>query len=169
MRKWISISLLSLNLSLYAVSGTWDSTSGGNWTDQANWVGGIVPNAPSDSAAFNQAFISNTIVTLDEIITIGTLNVNLTTATDTLTIANNTLKFNTNSGNASFVSTIPAGKSLTVSSVFNLGKTINITVNNSGLLSINGPITGNNAIIKDGSGSLEIAGTSRNSTKNGLC
>ncbi|HYO09268.1 MAG TPA: autotransporter-associated beta strand repeat-containing protein [Tepidisphaeraceae bacterium] len=59
---------------VYAASGTWTTNGGGNWSDTANWTGGIFPNAVDDIAAFNTLDLtSDANVTLDIAPTVGQL------------------------------------------------------------------------------------------------
>ncbi|MCC5828206.1 MAG: PEP-CTERM sorting domain-containing protein [Phycisphaeraceae bacterium] len=55
-------------------SGTWDTTDSGNWSDTANWLGGIVAGGAGNTATFPTISTGSTTVTLDSAVTIGALD-----------------------------------------------------------------------------------------------
>ncbi len=65
--------------SVYAASGTWDQTKSGNWTDTANWIGGIVADGASSILTGGQITANNVTrtITLNEDHTIGGLNMSV--------------------------------------------------------------------------------------------
>jgi len=114
MKKYLCIFFCIIHFFLFATSGTWNTTTGGNWTDTGNWAGGTVPNAIDDDATFNTAFVANTTINLDQDITLGALDVDLTAAAGPFTIDSSQLVFRTSSGNASCTVTNPGGLDFTV-------------------------------------------------------
>jgi fibronectin-binding autotransporter adhesin len=54
-----------------AQSGTWSSTTGGNWSDSANWQGGTIASGSGNAATFSLA--TGTTVTLDQNVTLQSL------------------------------------------------------------------------------------------------
>jgi len=58
----------------HAQSGSWAVTTGGLWSDSANWTGGTVADGQGSTATFNQALAATATVDLDSPRTIGNLS-----------------------------------------------------------------------------------------------
>ena len=54
-----------------AADGTWNVDASGNWTNPANWQGGMVPSSPGDVATFGDVITFPRTVTLNAPLTIG--------------------------------------------------------------------------------------------------
>jgi len=84
-----AISLMAGAVSAPASTYNWLPTSGGpfNWTDVANWDLNPFPNAVGDIADLNANLTANVTVNLNQAITLGTLNIGDTNASNNYTIA----------------------------------------------------------------------------------
>ncbi len=77
-------------------NNTWKVDASGNWSNSANWVGGMVPNAASTPANFGTVITAPRTVTLDIPVTVGSVNFNNnnqytlldTTGTNNITLNN---------------------------------------------------------------------------------
>jgi uncharacterized repeat protein (TIGR02543 family) len=142
-RKIFSLALLTAAVALWggnshAAPGTWtQTTSGGLWSDTANWSGGTVANA--STATFNIDITADNTVHLDSARTITGLTFG-DTATGTPAswiLDNNGNAANTLTGISTItVNALGTGKSATISAV----------------------IAGTSAIIKSGAGTLVLSG-----------
>jgi autotransporter-associated beta strand protein len=139
---------------------TWTST-GGNWSNPANWSG-TPPNAPGQSGVLNASSSANVAVTLDIPITVGALQFGVSgSATPGYTLSGNTLTFN-NSGSPSTVSVL-SGSNTIAAPVSLVGGNLVVAASNSGVLGISGNIAddGNGrslVLTGDGSGELILSG-----------
>jgi autotransporter-associated beta strand protein len=152
---------------------TWD-TLGGTWTDSANWIGGV-PNGIGDVATFG--FSSNLGLSLvvgileTSVIRLGVLNVSLTGTTG-LTIRGSAGDTGTgvgrlilNGGALDAVVTRSGGGAgdLRISSTNGLRVELETNtvfdIGNLGTIFVDAPILGSGALIKRGSGNLELTGT----------
>ena len=64
--------VFALTLNSVAVPSPWASAASGNWSNSSNWTAGV-PNAVGAGAVFNVATTAAVTVTLDEPVTLGTL------------------------------------------------------------------------------------------------
>lgn len=52
----LSVWLCLFTLTAPAAITTWTNPFGGRWDDPGNWLFGVVPNSPNDTAIFNANF-----------------------------------------------------------------------------------------------------------------
>ncbi|NNC87181.1 MAG: hypothetical protein HKN82_01835 [Akkermansiaceae bacterium] len=114
---------------VHAADGTWTADADGNWSDTANWAGGIVGDG-ADSTATLDGITANRTVTLDSDRTIGNIIAADTSHNFTISGAN-TLTLDTTAG------------------------TPTIDVANGRILRIDSVMAGNDGISKTGGGFLE--------------
>lgn len=109
---------------LHAATFLWTDAAG-NTSVGANWSGGISPNAVSvsgDIFNFNNALTTGRTVTLDGLLTGGTLNIGDTTTTNAFTLAAGTggyLTLDATSGNATITKTGNGADSISTGLQFN--------------------------------------------------
>jgi hypothetical protein len=73
-RNTVVLSFALISMGAFAdVGGTWNSTSGGLWSDTNNWVNGIVPFGTGQAATFNAANVN---VTNDAAVPVGVVKYN---------------------------------------------------------------------------------------------
>ncbi|HVF70720.1 MAG TPA: PEP-CTERM sorting domain-containing protein [Chthoniobacterales bacterium] len=90
-------------------SGTWSANASGNWSNSANWSGGVIADGVGSSARFDMTNITTDVtVTLDSSRSIGRVSIGDTDGTHHYTIApsgGSTLTFDGVSNNAAIVQT----------------------------------------------------------------
>ncbi len=69
-----SLALGGLSRSAHAADGSWGVTTGGLWSDSANWTGGTIADGEDSTATFNQTLAGTATVDLDSARTIGNLS-----------------------------------------------------------------------------------------------
>src|SRR5262249_28512617 len=105
--KYGSLGQYSLAIALPG-TGSWLPTPGGSfsWTNGANWVAGIIPDAADVIAGINNNIVGNQTVNLDAPITIGRLLLGDVDASHGFTIqdgSGGSLTFNVASGSATIL------------------------------------------------------------------
>src|SRR5437588_34945 len=90
---------------IFAASGTWSSSTSGNWSDTTKWTGGVIADGAGSTGNFNTVNLNPGItVTIDTTSrTLGILNIGDTNRSDSYTLTSSggaTLTLN-NSGVAS--------------------------------------------------------------------
>ncbi len=176
----VSGSTVILTVSASAgVVGTWNVDADGNWSDGANWSGGV-PTAAKDTAIFGIGSALRT-VTLNANETVGSLTMNnansfvIANAGKTLTLDNSGAgaKFSATGGTANaiqtalalndtLVITVNSGKSLAISgAVGNTGGAKTLTIDGAGTTALSGantygPTAGTVGTILNGGGTLSL-------------
>jgi autotransporter-associated beta strand protein len=116
-----------------ASSAAWNVDNNGNWSDPANWLNGVIPNAINAPANFQFAQSASTTVTLDSSRTVGSMTFGNANAVDwTVSSSGSTLTL--------------AGTSPTISVLDNAA-------------TIAAPVLGNQGLIKTGAGVLALSGS----------
>jgi autotransporter-associated beta strand protein len=141
------VSLLLAGVPLSAATFTWITNSAGNasgsWTNQANWSGGTLPTAASDTVAFNTLdLIADSTVTLD-----GNQTVNALGFSDTATATPASWAVNAGSPSSS---TLTLGGASPAISVTGLGT--------GKAAAINAVIVGTAGLTKTGTSFLQLNG-----------
>ena len=135
-----------------AQSGTWSSTTGGNWSNSANWQGGAIASGSGNTATFNLS--SGTTVTLDSNYTLQSLSFSTANWTlggsGTLTFAGSARSI---SAPSSGTVTVSAALSGTTWTKFGNGTLVLTNGNNS-----NGQITVNNGTLQVADSTVYAAG-----------
>lgn len=147
----VLLSLISFS-SVNAVE--WTTDGSGNWNDNANWDAAF-PNAAGAAASFNLALSNPITVTLQQEITIGSLNFNgaMLDQNVTITDGSNSLIFDNGGSDATLSSS--GATSNVISSAVTLSSNLSIT-SSSTLLSINGVVSGSGNVTKAGAGALVL-------------
>lgn len=96
---------LAMSGSVFAASGTWTNTAGGNWSTTTNWNGGTIADGATFTGDFSTLDItSNITVTLDTSRTLGILDIGDTDGSNSYTLTNSgggvTLTFDNGGSNA---------------------------------------------------------------------
>lgn len=121
---------------LHAASGTWNVNAAGNWSDTANWTGGVVASGATFTADFGTLNITGDhVVNIDAPFTIGTLRV------QDATTASNSWVF---SGTGPL--TLDNGGNQPVLNILNRTPTISA------------PLVGSNGFSKTGAGTINLSG-----------
>jgi autotransporter-associated beta strand protein len=81
-----------LTIGNFTGANTWGASGSGNWSNPANWDGGVVPNSPNVTALFGTVISSNATVTVNTNITVGGL-----------TLANSVNSYNIGPGTGTFL------------------------------------------------------------------
>jgi|GEM_PF-2639050 len=124
-----------------AQTGTWSTNIGGNWSDSANWNGGIVPNAASAIAVFSNNWTGQ-IVTNSGTVTIGQLQALDTTTNGGLNFTGGTFLLNNGASKP----------------VINSGTNSAFGENAGNRLRIGSVLDGTNGFERQGSGYVDISG-----------
>lgn len=139
-----------------ATTFVWDTTGSGSytWQDFTNWNGGLNPTSiVGDTANFNLDILGTQFISLDDALTLGTLNIGDTSGNSSLVLTsgvNGTLSFN-NDGTAAINKT-GAG---TVVIQANMGLQNQLSLNvNQGVLVLDGIVDGANGFTKNGDGAV---------------
>jgi autotransporter-associated beta strand protein len=173
---FLSFCLLIAGFSSQAASGTWTNILGSPtaWSSGTNWLNGVVPNAPGDSASisadFTGAYTINLASASTNTITLGSLSIGDPTPpyfpfTLSFGLSGAKLVFDNNGSGAALNFPVTAGASTTI----NGGVTI--TLNDNLTITADTPYATNNAfngaitdgansygITKNGAGSIVLAG-----------
>jgi len=126
--------VLPASLSLAQTSGTWTSTTGGNWSNTANWTSGIVATGGSTSANVTATFSAT-----------GTQTINLDTNQTVQTIVFSTGTYTLSSSNSSVLTLAGSSTPVIASSgtiSLTLAGTQGFNMNPGGTRSLN--LSGNN-------------------------
>ena len=130
-----------------AASGAWNVTTAGNWSTLGNWSPAAVPGtAFGDTATINVNISGSRTVTIDSAVTLGSLSIGDTDASNiyTLALSGGTLTFD-QSGNGSGTANLTqlsGSKGDTISAGFSLNDNLAITNSSAtgGLLTLSGAI-----------------------------
>ncbi len=171
-----SLVTLSFSASAFAQGSSWTSTTGGLWSDVANWSGGVVADGAGNTAAFGVDLLGNPIVdptgdiviNLDSSRTIGRLSFGDadTTSAAGWTLGNNGLLGNmltldgagVEGGNVISVGPLGDGKAVTISA--DIVANGPMTKDGAGALILSGMTSLNNQVLEVlGSGSLTVTGS----------
>ena len=142
--------------------GFWTASSG-SWSIGANWAGSVAPNAASAGAVLNASTTAAVTVTLDEPVTLGTLQFGnssaVNTAAYTLSGSGAKLLTLTNSGSGATISV--NGGSQVISAPLTLADSLTVTPSAGASLSISGAIgqSGTRSLTLAGPGTLILSGT----------
>ena len=140
MTKW-SVALsaaIMMNMPAFAADGTWINTAGGSWPDTANWSGAAVADGIGGVADFSTVDLpADATVTLDANRTIGCLFFDDTTPSHTWTINQGT----------------PAG--ILTLAVSGAAPTVDVRAT---VVTIGAIVAGTAGLVKDGTGTLVLAG-----------
>ncbi len=142
-----------------------------NWTNTANWTGGVAPNAIDDAANFKSSSPGGT-VTLDMNQTVGTINFDLGAAyTITPMPIGNFLTMNVTSGSAAITITNTNGNGAhTIAPDLHLTKPLLVTQGSTGNFTISGAISetaANQTLTTAGSGVIVLSSGAGNSYTGG--
>ncbi len=143
---------VDLSITQLAVAGVWATNGPGNWSNAANWTGGVPQNA-GDSATFSSAITSSATVTLDQPETVG--SVTFTNTASYVVSGTNTLTLSSTAG-ASIKSTLG---SHTIAAPVNLAFNTAANVSNGATLTLSGPLGGAGALTFNGGGTLVLSGS----------
>jgi autotransporter-associated beta strand protein len=124
-----------------AQTGTWSTAVGGDWSNSANWVSGIVPNAASAIAVFSNSWTGQ-IVTNSGTVTIGQLQALDTTTNGGLNFTGGTFLLNNGASKP----------------VINSGTNSAFNENSGNRLRIGSVLDGTNGFERQGSGYVDISG-----------
>ncbi len=149
------------NVSVINGNKNWGVDSDGNWSNGANWIGGVAPGGVGDSAALTTIVTVNRTVTLDADTTIGTLT--LDSPYNYLLAGTHTLTLQAAGSTAAAINAPGANGSgaETISAPLTLASGLNIAQNSGGVFTIAGPLndaTGK-PISVSGSGTTAITGS----------
>lgn len=161
-----------MQLSLVAQNGTWTPLGGGtfDWNTSANWSGSV-PNGVDSIANLNVDITGNTTINLATDIQLDILNIGDTggTTRNTITLGSlggsRTITFT--NGDAANAVIVKSGAALDVINPRIIAEDgINVTINDSGTLRLDGGLTisgdavrnGLESVIKLGNGTLQVAG-----------
>jgi hypothetical protein len=115
-------------------NGIWDGTKSGNWTDTANWIGGIAANGAGNTATFGTSAAPRTVnvnvtpITLGRLVLDSPNGYTFTGNGITLQSANaNAITANGGSHSLAAVNVVQASSDNTV---FTIGTGANLTINN---------------------------------------
>ncbi len=152
----INLNYITVTLTQLSVTAAWNVDADGNWSNSANWTGGV-PQLAGSSATFGSVITAPRTVTLDANESVGTINFSNANA---YTVSGaNTLTLDNNASAAAINDTLG---SHFISSNINLNSSTNVTVVNSGdTLTLSGNIatgTGTPTLSKAGAGTLVLSG-----------
>jgi len=83
------------------VLAAWSSAVSGNWSDSTKWAGGVVPDAAGSTAVVTASTSAESTITLDEPVTLGTLELGSGSATAGYTLSgSDKLTFSVSSNNS---------------------------------------------------------------------
>ena len=146
-----------------AASFTWLGTST-TWNAGTTWTGDAAgyPNAAGAIASVTSDITSNTIITLNEAITIGALTLGDANTGNTYTIATGSaagaLTFD-NSGSTAQITILSTSKGDTISANVGLTSNLLLTQNSANALVMSGTISGAGNLTKTGIGALTLSAT----------
>ncbi|HYG22642.1 MAG TPA: LamG-like jellyroll fold domain-containing protein [Verrucomicrobiae bacterium] len=133
-----AFAVLSISMPVVSGSGTWISNADGLWSEPGRWQGGFIANGPSFTADFSTLNIfSDRTVNLDSSRTIGTLRFGDTSGAQTWNL------ITTNGSDLSLDSATASAASIVV---------------NQGTANVAVPLSGQNGLVKGGTGTLILSG-----------
>ena len=132
---------------------TWNSATGGNWTDNTKWTGGV-PNGKGDTATLGSIISSNQTINVNSNVTVGTLNIN---DNNNYTISGSQLTLDVSSGSAAI--NIQNSGSQTIASNVKLNDNAIVTNTGAGIFTISGVISGGgHNMTYNGTGTTVLSG-----------
>ncbi len=159
--SYASLGQYTLNLTLPS-PGMWLPVTAGNysWTNTANWLGGVVPNAAGVVVKVTNNISGSQTVTLDSVVTLGQLLLGATNSASGFLVrngSNGSLKFDVPSGPA-LIQKTGSGADEIASSIMLVDQLV-VSNGTAGSLKISGAISGTNDLVKTGPGLLTLSGT----------
>ena len=136
-----------------AQSSTWNSATGGNWTDNTKWTGNFVPNGKDDTATLGSIISSNQTINVNSPVTVGTLNIN---DNNSYTVSGSQLTLDVSSGSAAI--NVRNSGSPTIASSIKLNDNAIVDNTGTGLFTISGVISGSHAMTYGGTGTTVLSG-----------
>ncbi len=137
---------------IVASAQTWNTNGNGNWNTAGNWTPSTVPTGIGASATLGNVITAPRTVTLNVPITLGTLSLN---GTNAYTLGGpNALTFDASVGSATISVVGTAAHTLSVP--LSLTDTLAVSNSSSGALTLSGVISGAGALIKSGTGTLNL-------------
>lgn len=135
---------LAITGSVFAASGTWTNTAGGNWSTTTNWSGGTIADGATFTGDFSTLDITgSTTVTIDTTSrTLGVLNIGDTNGSNIYTLTNSsgaTLTFDNGGSNAQLNATSTSGGDL-IDENIRLKNSLDITNVSANTLSFTGSL-----------------------------
>ena len=143
-----------LSMPTVRAQSTWNSATGGNWTDNTKWTGGV-PNGKGDTATLGSIISSNQTINVNSNVTVGTLNIN---DNNNYTISGSQLTLDVSSGSAAI--NIQNSGSQTIASNVKLNDNAIVTNTGAGIFSISGVISGGgHNMTYNGTGTTVLSGS----------
>lgn len=136
----------------------WNVTGGGSWEASNNWLDGLIPQDPGDTAYFTGAIQSPTIITLDGSLTVGNLYFDNSTYSYTIAPGNGGALTLDNGSNASNIMDGGGSHSISAPLILN-SNLIASAINATDTMTICGPISGSGGVEIAGSGTVVLSGT----------
>lgn len=151
----------TFNTTIYTVTtptqnGTWNVAGSGSWTASGNWLNGVIPQNPGDTANFDNSITAPATVTLDANQSVGTLNFD-SSISYTLAAGTGGILTLDNGGGAATVTDGGGTHFISAPVVLNSNTTITVT-NSADTLQISGSISGTGGLTIAGSGKVALSG-----------
>jgi autotransporter-associated beta strand protein len=162
----VALAILCGSERALAANGSWIANGNGSWNTASNWTPAAVPGtAAGDVVGLVNNITTSATVTINTNVTLGTLNIGDTDASNSFTLATTTggtLTFN-NSGSGASISQVATSAANTISAPFTLADNLTITNRSPNFLTISGVISetgGARSLTKAGLGLVALTGSS---------
>jgi autotransporter-associated beta strand protein len=136
----------------------WGISGNGSWDASANWVGGLIPQDPGDTAYFTNSIQNSAVLTLDGNQTVGNLYFDNPTYSYTIAPGNGGSLTFSNGANLSNIMDAAGSHLISAPVILNSSLTINVT-NATDAMMISGPMSGTGGLEVTGSGTVLLSGS----------